>query len=51
MSRSEKVSHTTFQPFLCSCTVYLYAANDPVIEASSDLKFGPFNVTYPGLAE
>lgn len=25
--------------------------NDPVIEASENLKFGPFNVSYPGLEE
>jgi len=29
----------------------LYAANDPVIEASSNLKFGPFNLSYPKLGE
>lgn len=34
-----------------SCTIYLYAANDPVIEASENLKFGPFNISYPHLAE
>jgi hypothetical protein len=36
---------------LYSCTIYLYAANDPVIEASENLKFGPFNISYPLLAE
>lgn len=30
-----------------SCTIYLYVANDPIIESSSDLKFAPFNVAYP----
>ena len=36
---------------LFSSTIYLYAANDPIIEASSGLKFGPFNLGYPKLAE
>jgi hypothetical protein len=35
----------------CSCTIYLYAANDPVIEASSNLRFAPFNIGYPLLRE
>jgi protein XRP2 len=43
------------QQFRCrdlkNCTIYLYAANDPVIEASENLKFGPFNISYPLLAE
>ena len=34
-----------------SCTIYLYAANDPVIEASSNLRFAPFNIGYPHLRE
>jgi len=34
-----------------SSTVYLYAANDPVIEASSGLKFAPYNIAYPKLGE
>ena len=32
-----------------SSTIYLYCSNDPVIEASNGLKFGPFNVGYQGL--
>ena len=36
---------------LYSSSVYLYAANDPIIEASSGLKFGPFNLGYPKLRE
>ena len=34
-----------------SSTIYLYAMNDPVIEASSGLKFAPFNCAWNGLAE
>lgn len=29
----------------------MYAANDPVIEASSQLRFAPFNLGYPHLRE
>ena len=29
-------------------TVYLFAANEPVIESSSNLRFAPYNVAYPG---
>jgi protein XRP2 len=29
----------------------LYALNDPIIEASHNITFAPFNVTYHGLAE
>lgn len=29
----------------------MYAANDPVIEASSNLTFAPFNIGYPKLRE
>lgn len=36
---------------LRSCTIYLFAANDPVIEASSGLRFAPFNIGYPHLRE
>jgi hypothetical protein len=36
---------------LDSCTIYLYAANDPVIEASTGLRFAPFNIGYPHLRE
>jgi len=31
--------------------VYLYCANDPIIEASTGLKFAPFNIGYPKLKE
>jgi len=31
--------------------VYLYAANDPIIESSNNLKFAPYNVAYPLLDE
>lgn len=31
--------------------MFLYAANDPVIESSNNLKFGPFNLAYPGLKQ
>ena len=37
--------------FVASSSIMLYAANDPVIEASSNLKFGPFNLSYPKLGE
>lgn len=36
---------------LSSATIYLYASNDPVIEASSGLTFAPFNIGYPHLRE
>lgn len=43
------------QQFRCrdlyDSVVYLYAANDPVIESSSNLTFAPFNLAYPGLKE
>jgi hypothetical protein len=29
----------------------LYAANDPIIESSANLKFAPYNVAYPCLDE
>jgi hypothetical protein len=28
-------------------TVYLYTPNDPIIEASSNLMFAPYNLKYP----
>lgn len=31
--------------------MFLYAANDPVIESSKNVTFYPYNVTYPKLAE
>ena len=34
-----------------SSSIYLYSANDPVIEASSGLRFAPFNLGYPKLRE
>jgi hypothetical protein len=47
--------HVACQQFRCrdlkNCTIYLYAANDPVIEASSNLTFAPFNIGYPHLRE
>ena len=36
---------------LTDSTVYLYAANDPVIESSNNLRFGPYNLAYPKLDE
>jgi hypothetical protein len=36
---------------LFSCTIYLFTQNDPVIEASSNLRFAPFNIGYPKLSE
>jgi len=30
-----------------SSTVFLYVNNDPIIESSSNLKFAPYNVSYP----
>ena len=30
-----------------NCTFHLYSKTEPVIETSSDLKFGPFNGAYP----
>eukprot|EP00742_Colponemidia_sp_Colp-10_P004634 GILJ01004945.1.p2 GENE.GILJ01004945.1~~GILJ01004945.1.p2 ORF type:complete len:311 (-),score=61.25 GILJ01004945.1:101-1033(-) len=33
------------------CKVNLYVASDPIIESSSEMKFGPFNGAYPGLDE
>lgn len=36
---------------MCSSTVYLYTSNDPIIEASSGIKFAPFNIGYPKLKE
>ena len=34
-----------------SSTIYLYCSNEPVIEASSGVRFAPFNIGYPGLKE
>ena len=36
---------------IASSSIYLYTANDPVIEASNGLKFAPFNIGYPKLRE
>ena len=33
---------------LVDSKVYLFAANEPVIESSSGLEFGPYNLGYPG---
>jgi protein XRP2 len=30
-------------------TVYLYSPNDPIIESSTDLTFGPWNLKYTNL--
>ena len=49
MPRPSQVISKPHSP--CSCTVYLYAANDPVIEASSGLTFAPYNIGYPKLRE
>jgi len=35
--------------YVISSSVYLYTSNDPIIEASSGLKFAPFKIGYPGL--
>merc|ERR1712060_876233 len=47
--------HVACQQFRCrdftNSSIYLYAANDPIIEASSGLKFAPFNIGYPKLNE
>ena len=49
------IIHVACQQFRCrdfnNSTVYLYAMNDPVIEASSGLIFAPYNVVYQGLGE
>jgi hypothetical protein len=34
---------------LVSSTIFLFAANDPIIESSNGLIFAPFNYTYPQL--
>ena len=34
-----------------SSKVYLYTSNDPIIEASRGLQFGPYNIGYPGLQQ
>mmetsp|Transcript_16433 Transcript_16433/g.11600 ORF Transcript_16433/g.11600 Transcript_16433/m.11600 type:complete len:87 (-) Transcript_16433:50-310(-) len=36
---------------LIDSTVYLYASNDPVIEASNNIVFAPYNFMYPKLSE
>ena len=46
LSSNSIISYTSL-----SSTVYLYVANEPVIESSSNLKFAPFNATYPKLDE
>lgn len=47
--------HVACQQFRCrdlkNCTIYLFAQNDPVIEASSGLRFAPFNIAYPCLRQ
>ena len=56
MQRPEQVkildTYAQTQPYLLfSSTVFLYAANDPIIESSNNLKFAPYNVAYPFLDE
>lgn len=45
--------HVACSQFRCrdfsDSTVYLYAMNDPVIEASAGLRFAPYNIAYHGL--
>ena len=36
---------------IVSSSIYLYAANDPIIEASSGLRIAPFNLGYPKLRQ
>ena len=50
MQRSSKVKDIEVLLWYSS-TVYLYAANDPIIESSSNLTFAPYNVAYPLLDE
>jgi hypothetical protein len=32
-----------------NCTIFLYSKTDPIIEASTGMRFAPFNGAYPGL--
>lgn len=45
--------HVACSQFRCrdlyDSKVYLFAANDPIIESSNNLTFYPYNVTYPNL--
>jgi len=41
----------SYLDILHSSTVFLYVANDPIIESSSNLTFAPYNVAYPLLDE
>ena len=34
-----------------NCDIYSYCPSDPVIEASSNMKFGPFNYLFPNANE
>ena len=47
--------HVACAQFRCrdlyDSSVYLYAANDPVIESSNNLTFYPYDMTYPKLRE
>jgi hypothetical protein len=47
--------HVACSQFRCrdlyDSKVYLFAANDPIIESSNNLTFYPYNVTYPKLRE
>ena len=31
------------------CTVNLFSGNEPIIEKATNVKFGPYNLAYPGL--
>ena len=48
---SDCTIHVACSQFRCrdlyKTTIYLYAANDPVIESSDSLVFAPYNLTYP----
>ena len=34
---------------LTKSSIWLYTPNDPIVESSSSLTFGPFNMKYPQL--
>ena len=51
MQRLIQVSMISYLDILHSSTVFLYVANDPIIESSSNLTFAPYNVAYPLLDE
>lgn len=47
--------HVACSQFRCrdlyDSKVFLFAANDPIIESSSNLTFYPYNLTYPKLVD